>query len=330
MDVVFISLVGLITRIASVRKDEKTYSNHWLEYANILNKHAILAIVISSNHPKKSGGFCFFITQSDDNRMLRFGAIFILFIFCGAYGALPQMPLCDGGYPVATASDDGYIYTCQEYTQNTCVSGYGAVNTLGVGPSQMDGTCSNTITAINTDAFYINNSARQLCDGGYDDGAGCVKYAPDIKMCPQDYNKISESADVMLRRVDDDIACPAKFAAIPVFDDSHHDDVQATVWGYPYTTVPDSMLALRMCPWGQEMNHLGDCVNLCPWESRNSYMRYLRTSTGLIVPIYATKVTSPSLNLQVENTRCYVNLLQGRKAGTINLQIKDEIWHVVD
>ena len=36
--------------LASVRKDVKTYSNRWLEYVNILNKHAILAIVTNSNH----------------------------------------------------------------------------------------------------------------------------------------------------------------------------------------------------------------------------------------------------------------------------------------
>ena len=43
--------------LASVRKDVKTYSNCWLEYANILNKHAILAIVTNSNHLINRGGF---------------------------------------------------------------------------------------------------------------------------------------------------------------------------------------------------------------------------------------------------------------------------------
>ena len=261
--------------------------------------------------------------------MCRYGFLLIILTCGAAYGALPPMPLCDGGYPVATASDDGYTYTCQKYEQNTCVSGYNAVNVDGCGQSHMDGSCSDTVVPVQAEV-YINNAPANLCDGGFYDGEKCVAYAPDANMCPQTYNKISESAEVMLRRVDDAVACPATFTAIPVFDDSHHDDVQATVWGYPYNTVPDSMLALRMCPWGQEMNHLGNCVNLCPWESRNSYMRYLRTSTGLIVPIYATKVTTPSLHLQVENTRCYVNLMQGRKSGTINLQFNDQIWHVVD
>ena len=51
-------LIGLVTHyIASVRKDVKTYSNCWLEYANILNKHAILAIVTNSNHLINRGGF---------------------------------------------------------------------------------------------------------------------------------------------------------------------------------------------------------------------------------------------------------------------------------
>lgn len=256
---------------------------------------------------------------------------FLLVLVCGhSFATFEPMPLCDGGYPMAVATDDGFTYTCVKYEQNTCVSGYNIVQVSGVGPSHMDGSCSNTTVGVDVD-FYVNNKPGNLCDGGFFDGEKCIEYAPDENMCPQTYNKIAENASVMLRRVDDDIECPAQFNAISVFDNSHKDDIQVSVWGYPYNTVPDTMIALRMCPWGQEMNHLGNCVDLCPWESQNSYMRYLRTSTGVIVPIYATKVTTPSLNFKVENTRCYVNLLPGNKTGNvINLKVGDQTWHVVD
>ena len=60
VDVVFLITDGAGNPyLASVRKDVKTYSNRWLEYANILNKHAILAIVTNSNHQVKTGGFVF-------------------------------------------------------------------------------------------------------------------------------------------------------------------------------------------------------------------------------------------------------------------------------
>ena len=235
--------------------------------------------------------------------------------------------LCDAGYPEMVATDDGFTYTCVQYEQNTCVSDYVAVNVLGLGPSYMDGSCSDTMIAVGVD-FYVNNRKPNLCKSGFYDGGKCVEYVPDSSVCPQTYNKITD--DMALRVVDDDVECPTQFFEITAFDDSHSDNDQITVWRYPYDTVPDSMLTLHLCPPGQEMNYLGNCVNLCPWKMGDLQMRYLRTSTGLIMPIYASKVTMPSLNVKAGNTQCYINLLPGNQTGTLNFKAGEQAWHVVD
>lgn len=251
----------------------------------------------------------------------------LVFVCSNAFAAFNPMPLCDGGYPMAVATDDGFTYTCVQYEQNTCVSDYVAVNVLGLGPSYMDGSCSDTMIAVGVD-FYVNNRKPNLCKSGFYDGGKCVEYAPDSSVCPQTYNKITD--DMALRVVDDDVECPTQFFEITAFDDSHSDDDQITVWRYPYDTVPDSMLTLHLCPPGQEMNYLGNCVNLCPWKMGDLQMRYLRTSTGLIMPIYASKVTMPSLNVKAGNTQCYINLLPGNQTGTLNFKAGEQAWHVVD
>jgi hypothetical protein len=49
-----------------------------------------------------------------------------------------------------------------------------------------------------------------------------------------------------------------------------------------------------------------------------------RTNTGVSVPLYAQRVTKPSLNVSVNNTVCYTPLEAGKSTGTINLNYNNK------
>lgn len=51
----------------------------------------------------------------------------------------------------------------------------------------------------------------------------------------------------------------------------------------------------------------------------NAGVSTLKTSTGLSVPLYATKLTTPSLNVSVDGGVCYAPLATGKTTGAINV-----------
>lgn len=46
----------------------------------------------------------------------------------------------------------------------------------------------------------------------------------------------------------------------------------------------------------------------------------IRTSTSLSIPLFATKNTSPSININYNDTICYADLIEGQVSGAINVQ----------
>ena len=56
---------------------------------------------------------------------------------------------------------------------------------------------------------------------------------------------------------------------------------------------------------------------------------YLKTSSGVDVPIYADKVTSPALHIGYNDSVCYVDLAQGRATNAINVKYGNVIYHTV-
>ena len=238
---------------------------------------------------------------------------FYCFYMCGAFAA--PVLLCDNGYFNGTE--------CVPYAQDGCATGYTKQNVIGFGLS-VNGVCGGVATQGKGISEYKSLGVG-MCDGGYYNGSECVSYAK-TELCPDDYNEISNV--VSFRAVADGIDCPSGTVAISAYDGAHlPDEKQILVWSYPYDSTPDNMIALRMCGAGQEMNYLGNCANLCAVPET----RYLRSNTGVVVPVYANKITTPSLNIKSGNAqKCYVNLLPESGVGAINVRYNDALYHTVN
>jgi hypothetical protein len=268
--------------------------------------------------------------------------IFFMMFMCSAtvYGALPDMMLCDGGYPVMTVTEitdeaaetttKTVEYSCQKYVANDyCADNYITVNLFGIGMPRTDGTCPEATHRMRNHGVYmLNQIPVTMCENGYFDGVGCVSYAPDTENCPAGYNNVFSNDSI--RVVANGLDCPAGTRLVSPYDGSNlTDNSLISIHGYPYTDVLDTKLAVRLCAAGQDMNYLGNCANLCALTSTGVSMRYLRTGGGLVIPIYATKLTTPSLNFKSGNRQCYVNLVPEKSKGAINIMYEDNFYHAV-
>ena len=56
-------------------------------------------------------------------------------------------------------------------------------------------------------------------------------------------------------------------------------------------------------------------------------MSQIKTSSGLVVPLYAEKSTSSSLCVQYNGTICYADLEFGNSSGAINVNYNGVIYH---
>ena len=89
--------------------------------------------------------------------------------------------------------------------------------------------------------------------------------------------------------------------------------------------MPDSpVMCGILCEYGLEYTEVGTCSQLCSGEYNT-----LRTSTGLAYPMYATKSVTPSLNIRVGDTTCYVNMISGTSHGAINIKHNNKTYHTV-
>ena len=56
----------------------------------------------------------------------------------------------------------------------------------------------------------------------------------------------------------------------------------------------------------------------------------LRTGTGLIIPLWADKNTTPALHVRYNGTVCYINLEPGNAANAINVEYGGVVYHTVN
>ncbi len=78
------------------------------------------------------------------------------------------------------------------------------------------------------------------------------------------------------------------------------------------------------CDDGFVLNALGACSPLC-----DAGMTMLRTSAGLVAPIFATKNTVPAMVVKNGENVCYVDLSRDKLSNTINLKINKRRYYVV-
>lgn len=55
----------------------------------------------------------------------------------------------------------------------------------------------------------------------------------------------------------------------------------------------------------------------------------IKTSTGIVVPLYADKYTTPSVHVRYNDTVCYADLEPGNVAGTINIKFNGDVYHTL-
>lgn len=84
------------------------------------------------------------------------------------------------------------------------------------------------------------------------------------------------------------------------------------------------------CAWACPVGYLvydGACRELCP------HGKYFNTATGIQVPIYKEKITTPSVGIKFENVSgdniCYSPLELGGMPGTINIEYNGNTYHMV-
>lgn len=73
---------------------------------------------------------------------------------------------------------------------------------------------------------------------------------------------------------------------------------------------------------GVARNSSGVCLPLC-----DNGARRLVTSNGYKFNLFAEKTTFPSLHIKLGDGICYADLLPGRETGTVNVSVKDAIYH---
>ncbi len=83
------------------------------------------------------------------------------------------------------------------------------------------------------------------------------------------------------------------------------------------------------CPWkcgdGYLINSDGNaCDKLCELGFTK-----LNTSTGIVVPLYSEKRTTPSINIGDVNGACHADLAPGRATGAINVMYNGDVYHTV-
>lgn len=54
----------------------------------------------------------------------------------------------------------------------------------------------------------------------------------------------------------------------------------------------------------------------------------IKTSTGVVVPLYSGRVTTPSFCVRYNDTVCYADMVLGRASGAVNLSYGNEIYHL--
>ena len=89
-------------------------------------------------------------------------------------------------------------------------------------------------------------------------------------------------------------------------------------------TEPDNPICTWTCDSGYG-RHGDECVPLCAVG-----ITKLNTSNGLSYNIYASKYTTPAINILYNNTVCYMNLESGNATDAINIQYGDMVYHVTD
>ena len=220
--------------------------------------------------------------------------------------------LCPGGYKNGSS--------CTSYTQGHCDSGY--YDMAGVSQSAVSAKAGNSCLVPGyrqreiPDVMYpIYNgftagTAATLCgSNAYRSGSSCV--ALTGVGCPTDYKKLPIASTVLSPMPGAGTCGTGKHS----YSFNQNCDEN-----------PDDDSCVLVCEDGLNYTGVGTCAALCEYGATE-----LRTSTGLSVPLYATKETTPALNVGLGGGVCYINLVPGNTSGSaLMLRNGQTLYHTVE
>lgn len=218
--------------------------------------------------------------------------------------------LCTNGY----SSNNS---TCTSYATHDCESGYYEQTSnhetfIGV----YDNKCAiatykkksvpNT-TVVLTYRGVVSGTETLLCSNGYSaNNSTCTNYTSGY--CWNGYYDMNLGVTTFSEQTNG--ACA-----------SNTHDFTTTACGY----APTADTCLDVCGDGQMYTGAGTCASLCSLG-----ITKLRTSTGLVLPLWSNKQTTPSVNIGYNDGVCYINLETGPGGtNTLNVRYNDTTYHAV-
>lgn len=116
-----------------------------------------------------------------------------------------------------------------------------------------------------------------------------------------------------ISKLPDDV-CPDGFYTVPY-------DVSCGVGRVEVSNIPqcDTDMSGEFCLIG------GDVAAPCA-----AGVTTLRTGTGLTIPLWAEKATTPALHVRYNGTVCYINLEPGNAPNSINVEYGGVVYHTVN
>ena len=232
------------------------------------------------------------------------------FEILNSYTSGPERLVCNNGYTINGSS-------CRTYARGACSSGNVmiAMPRTSLRTKTTAGTCPDSLNAVALPTgFELLNSytlgpTPVVCTNGYSaNRTSCTTYAQGN--CPTNYRNLNVDTATFATQLNG--ACPSDYSVTSVTDGCRVDSNGAT--------------CVEFCTSGTRLTGVGTCASLCSAGATT-----LRTSTGLILPLWSSKQITPSLNVQIGNNVCYVNLLPGQTSDPgIKLDVNGTLYHTID
>lgn len=252
---------------------------------------------------------------------MKFKKLFLLLSImpCTSYAAT----IVDFGVPLCGTGQQMSSGNCVDIKQSKCPSGYyeTLINSATyASPSQESKSCMNSYDdTILSDLFHpIYNGVLvdfgvTLCmDGQYLSDGVCV--ARPRGDCPENFVDITVSDTTIVPRENSECATGYKsfwLAANCAGGQTQHN------------------ICAVLCGAGLVYAGTGACVAKCSVNSGRHVT--LNSLDGITLPLYASRMTTPSLNVLTSTGQvCYGNMQPGVQSGAINVTVSGRDYHITD
>ncbi len=212
--------------------------------------------------------------------------------------------------------------TCQPRAQGRCDTGYyqtliGA-NTFSAPLAELQ-QCMNSYNefeladtlSVIYNGILVNFGATLCGDGQYLSDGTCA--ARTRGTCPENFYDITVSDTTMMPR--ENAQCATGYESFWLTANCASNDGQ-------------SNLCAILCDAGLTYTGTGTCAAMC---SVNAGRNVTLNATGLSLPLYSTRVTTPALGVATSNGGvCYGNLVPGTMRGAINVTVSGKNYYISD